>query len=132
MAAIHGKAAVVYLGSATGQAAVSLGEQVDWSIDFNMALVDTTKLTANWKTFVKGLQEWTGTLSGNFDTANTALFASSTDTGTERLYLYPQGTSGTYYYGTCWVQLGKIAEGGVAKKVANTVKLTGDGVLSAQ
>lgn len=130
MTAIHGKSAVVYLGSATGQAAVSLGEQIDYSIDFTMALVDKTSLGATWKSFVKGLQEWTGTLSGNFDIVNNALFAASTDTGVENFYLYPQGTSGTYYYGTCWVQLGKILEGGVAKKSSNTVKLTGDGALS--
>ena len=130
MTSIHGKAAVVYLGSATGQAAVSLGEQIDWSIDFTMALVDVTPLTSIWKTFVKGLQEWTGTLSGNFDIVNTALWAASTDTGVENFYLYPQGSSGTYYYGTAWVQLGKIAEGGVAKKASNTVKLTGHGALT--
>lgn len=132
MTAIHGKSAVVYLGSATGQAAVSLGEQIDWSIDFTMALVDKTALGATWKSFVKGLQEWTGSLSGNFDIASTALFAASTDTGVENFYLYPQGTSTTYYYGTCWVQLGKIAEGGVAKKASNSVKLTGDGALSTK
>jgi len=130
VAAIHGKSAVIYLGSATGQAAVNLDQQTDWSIDFNMALVDVTKLGSTWKNFVKGLMEWTGTLSGNFDTANTALFAGATDTGVENFYLYPQGTSTTYYYGTCWIQLGKIVEGGVAKKAANNVKLIGDGALS--
>lgn len=130
MTAIHGKAAVVYLGSATGQAATSLGEQIDWSLDFNMALVDKSKLGDAWKSFVKGLMDWTGSLSGNFDIVNTNLWSAATDTGVENFYLYPQGTSGTYYYGTCWVQLGKIAEGGVAKKASNSVKLTGDGALS--
>lgn len=132
MTSIHGRSAVVYLGSATGQAAISLGEQIDWSLDFTMALVDVTTLGSTWKSFVKGLQEWTGSLAGNFDIVNTALFAASTDTGVENFYLYPQGTSSTYYYGTCWVQLGKIAEGGVAKKASNTVKLTGQGALSTK
>ena len=130
MTAIHGKAAVVYLGSATGSAAISLGEQVDWSIDFNMQTADVSPLGATWKTFVKGLQEWTGALAGNFDIANVSLFAAATDTGTEKFYLYPQGTSGTYYYGTAWVQLGKIAAGSVSAKASSSVKLTGDGALS--
>lgn len=130
MSEIHGKAAVIYLGSATGQAAVLVGEQIDWSIDFDQALVDSTPLGVSWKQFVKGLMGWTGTFSGNFDIANTNLWSASIDSGPENFYLYPQGTSGTYYYGTAWVQLGKIAAGSTTAKASNSFKLTGNAVLS--
>lgn len=131
MTNIHGKGAIIYLGAA-GAAAIAIGEQVDWSIDFDMALVDTTPLTNTWKTFVKGLMGWTGSFAGNLDVASTQLWQAATSAVAEKFYLYPQGTASTttYYYGTAWVQLGKVAAGSVTAKASNSFKLTGTGALS--
>lgn len=130
MAEIHGKGAIVYLGSATGAAAINLAEQVSWSIDFAADFVETTPLNTLWKQQVKGLMAWTGAFEGNFDTASTALFAASTDTGVENFYLYPQGSSSTYYFGTAWVKLGKVAAGSTTSKASSSFTLIGYGALS--
>lgn len=133
MSEIHGKGAVLYLGAA-GAAAINIGEQVDWSLDFDMATVDVTPLGNTWKSFVKGLMGYTGTFNGNFDLTSTQLWLASTSTVAEKFYLYPQGATSmtNYYYGTAWVQLGKIAAGSTTAKVSNGIKLTGQGALSFQ
>lgn len=132
MANIHGKGAIIYLSPTTGSAAIPLGEQISWSIDFDMALVDTTPLNNTWKTFVKGLQGWTGAFAGNFDPASKTLWTAANDTGVQNFYLYPQGNAqtGQYYYGTCWVQLGKIAEGSTTSKANSSWKATGHNALN--
>lgn len=132
MANIHGKGAILYLSSGGGTA-INVGEQIDWSLDFDMATVETTPLNNTWKTFVKGLMGYTGAFSGNFDTASTHLFGASTSTVVEKWYLYPLGTAGTtqYYYGTAWVQLTKVAAGSTTAKASSGFKLTGHGSLNA-
>lgn len=130
MASIHGKNAVLYLGAA-GAAAINVGEQLDWSLDFDMQTVDVTPLNNTWKSFVKGLQGYTGAFGGNFDTANTQLWLASTSTVAEKFYLYPDaGSPARYYYGTAWVQLGKIVAGSTTTKASNSIKITGSGALS--
>jgi hypothetical protein len=127
---IHGKNAVIYLGAA-GAAAINVGEQVDWSIDFDMALVDVSPLNTTWKQFVKGLLGYSGSFSGNFDTASTQLWLASLSTVAEKFYLYPDsGSTGRYYYGTVWVQLTKVAAGSTTSKASSGFKVTGDGTLS--
>lgn len=133
MSEIHGKGAVIYLGAA-GAAAINIGDQLDWSIDFDMATVDVTPLGQTWKSFVKGLMGWTGTFSGNFDMTSTQLWLAATSTVAEKFYIYPNGAVSmtNYYYGTGWVALGKIAAGSTTTKANNSFKLTGNGVLSFQ
>ena len=130
MANIHGKGAVLYLGAA-GAAAINIGEQLDWSIDMDMATVDVTPLNNTWKSFVKGLLGYTGAFSGNFDTASVQLWSAATATVVEKFYLYPDvGSTARYYYGTVWVQLGKVAAGSTTGKASSSIKLTGSGALS--
>lgn len=132
MTNIHGKGAILYLGAA-GAAAINIGEQIDWSLDFDMATVDTTPLNNTWKTFVKGLMGYSASFNGNFDTASVQLFLASTSTVAEKFYLYPLGAAGTtqYYYGTAWVQLTKIAAGSTTTKASSGIKLTGHGTLGS-
>lgn len=129
---IHGKGCIAYLSISAAAAAVSIGEQLDWSIDYEQPLVDVTPLNNTWKSFVKGLSGWTGTLGGNFDSTTAVLWTASLAVTKSNFYLYPLGASamGQYYYGTCWVTLGKIASGSTTSKASQTVKLTGDGALT--
>lgn len=130
MPSIHGKNAVLYLGAA-GAAAINVGEQLEWSLDFDMATVDVTPLQQTWKSFVKGMMGYTGSFGGNFDTASTQLWLASISSVAEKFYLYPDaGSSARYYYGTAWVQLGKIAAGSTTTKASSSIKLTGQGALS--
>jgi hypothetical protein len=131
VAEIHGKSAILYLGAA-GAAAIQIGEQIDWSIDMDMAVVDSTPLGNTWKQFVKGLMGYNLSFQGNFDTASTQIFLAATSAVAEKWYLYPQGTSSTYYYGTAWIQLQKVAAGSTTTKASSSFKGTGQGTLSAQ
>lgn len=132
MANIHGKAAVIYLSPTAGAVAVAMGEQLDWSIDYEAPLVKTTPLNTTWETFVKGINGWSGTFAGNFDTASKALWTIGTDTGVANLYLYPQASvTGAYYYGTCWVIPGKLAAGSTTSKASSSFKVTGQGTLTS-
>lgn len=130
MGHIHGKNAVVYIG-AGGAAAINIGEQVDWSIDFDAAMVDVSALNQTWKGFVKGMLGFTGSMSGNFDTASTQLWLASVSDVPEKFYIYPTVASVTrYYYGTTWIALTKIAAGSTTAKASSGIKMTGDGQLA--
>lgn len=130
MTNIHGKAAVIYLGAA-GAAAINIGEQLDWALDFDMATVDTTPLVNTWKQFVKGMMGWTGVIAGNFDVASTQVWLASVSAVVEKFYLYPQVSVPTsYYYGTVWVQMTKIAAGSTTAKASGGFKVTGHNALS--
>lgn len=127
---IHGKNAVLYLG-AGGAAAINIGEQVDWSLDFDTSLVDVSPLNNTWKQFVKGMLGYSGSFAGNFNLGSNQLWLASVSDVPENFYLYPTSASVTqYYYGTAWVQLSKIAAGSTTAKAASSFKITGDGTLS--
>lgn len=132
MARIHGKNAVIYLGASSAVAATPVSEMADWSIDMDVATVDVSSLNQTWKNSLKGMFGWSGTFSGNFNTASNQLWTAATDnTDTPiKFYLYPTlNNMGAYYYGTGWVQLNKIAAGSTTAKASSGFKITGDGEL---
>lgn len=129
--AIHGKNAIVYMGST----AVAVGEQVDYAISMDDDFADTTTLPnasgVVWKTQVKGPKGWNGKLSGKFDVTSIALWDLALQDGSTNFYLYPTAASPTrYYYGTCFVTLPTLLDGGVKKDITNAVTLSGTGALS--
>lgn len=132
MARIHGKNAVIYLGRSGSASAENVAEQVDWSIDMDVATVDVSHLNQTWKNSLKGMFGWSGAFNGNFDPASNLLFEAATDNGDVPVpfYLYPTiNNMGAYYYGTGWVQLNKIAAGSTTSKASSGFKITGDGEL---
>jgi hypothetical protein len=134
---IHGKGALVMLGTTNGGAASPVANQLSWSLDFDMSIVDVSPLNSsgtgqgNWKQFVKGMKGWTGTFAGNFDEGATQLWYASILDNYVNFYLYPNysNNQAEYYYGTAWIQLGKIAEGSTTSKASSGFKATGDGPL---
>lgn len=130
MATIHGKDALIYL-QGSGNEAVVLVEQADYSIDMDFDTDDTTELGGTWGEAVKGILKWSGSLSGNFDPASRLLWDASLASTARKFYLYPLRTSLTqYYYGTTWVKLGNIIAGGVGSKSKSSSSLIGDGPLT--
>lgn len=129
--AIHGKGAIIYASPGSG-AAIPIAEQVDWSIDFDEALVDVTPLNNTWKSFVKGLMGWSGSFSGNFDSTSKTLWTAATGTTKSNLYLYPFGAAdmAKFYSGVGWIQLGKVAAGSTTSAAKSSFKITGDDALS--
>lgn len=129
--AIHGKNALIYLGSATAGAASPIGDQLDYSIDSDFPIVTTTPLNETWDSGVKGIMNWKMTVNGNFDPSSTALWDAHVDTGPQRMYLYPQASDLTkYYYGIGWVKLGKVVAGSTTAKASNGFSVNGNGDLS--
>lgn len=126
---IHGKNAVVYLAPGSG-AAINLAEQVAWSLTLDFDLADVSQLGDAWASAVRGLGKWSGKLDGNFNIADQTLWSAATATVPSNFYLYPQGTSGTYYYGTVWVKLPTLVAGSTTGKAATSVAITGDASLS--
>jgi hypothetical protein len=129
--AIHGKNAIIYLGSS----AAMVGEQVDYDITMTSSFVDTTTLPnatgAVWNTQVKGPMGWAGKCAGKFDPTSHALWDLAISDSATNFYLYPSASSMTkYYYGTAFVSLPTVLSGGVKKDITNALALTGTSELS--
>lgn len=75
-----------------------------WSIDMATDKIEVTAFGDPNKTYVQGLKDITGSLSGFWDSADDSLFdAADADDGV-KLYLYPSSDAPTvYWYGPAWV-----------------------------
>lgn len=125
MSNLHGKNAVIYMGS-NGSAAVNVAEMADWSIDFDSAFVDVSALNQTWKEFVKGMIGYSGSFNGNFNPASTILWGAAISNVAEKFYIYPTVSSPTlYYYGTAWFSLTKVVAGSTTSKAATGMKFQG-------
>jgi len=104
MARYSGGKGVVYLsvtGTGTPIAAISLSQ---WSLDKATDKVDVTAFGDLNKTYVQGLPDIKGSLSGFFDSADDALFDGSESADGIRIYLYPSSLAPTiYHYGPAWI-----------------------------
>ena len=131
MAGIHGSRALIYL-SPDGDAVAPLAEQANYSIELDADIQDVTALGQTWGAAVKGINKWSGSADGNFDTGNKAPWTAGTSVASQYLYIYPQGTAATgqFYSGMCFVKLAKALAGGVTSKAASGFSFTGTGALS--
>lgn len=128
MATLHGKNAIVEL-QGSGADAVVLTEAAEWHISLDTELADDGAFGDTWLTQVKGRMRWTGSLSGNLDTADSTLFDAFSAASSRKIYLYPnRAVTGRYYYGTCYPKLsGDVTLTGVAKFSG---ALEGDGQIA--
>lgn len=130
MAALHFRNALVYLGGSTG-VAVAVTESAEISLDVGVDTVASPRLTQTWEPKLKGLMRFSGSITGNFDNAQTTLWDAATYSLHEPLYIYPDaGTLTNYYYGFVWPKLG--VAGGVSTKGTTTAAFDGDGQLSTK
>ena len=132
MAAITGRAAVLYLATSTGGSAANIAQQTDYSIELDQALEEVSALGSTWAVHVlSGARKWTASARGNFDTASGDLWTAATADKPLRMYLYPSADSVTlYYYGTGWVKLGTVLAGGLTTAPKTAITITGEGELS--
>lgn len=104
MALYHGKKGVIYIstsGSAAAIAAVSLSS---WSLDSATDRVEVTAFGDTNKTYVQGLPDLTGDLSGFWNDTSDQLYDASRSADGVKLYLYPSSdATGKYWYGPAWV-----------------------------
>jgi len=104
VARYHGNKGVVY-SSVTGTGvAVVLASLSKWSLDMATDKVDVTSFGDLNKTYVCGLKDLKGSLSGFWEDTQDALFDGADSTDGVKLYLYPASTAPTvYFYGPAWL-----------------------------
>jgi len=119
MARYHGKGGVVYMGtSGTGvaTATVSLSE---WTLDMATDKAETTSFGDPNKTYVQGLKDIKGSLSGFWDDTGDNLFTAADSSDGVKMYLYPASTAATkYFYGPAWVDASVTVGVGDSAKVS--------------
>jgi hypothetical protein len=107
MATIHGKNAVVYL-QGSGSDAIVLTEANEWQISIDSNTVEDNAFGDSWVTMLKGLLKASGSINGNYDTAQSgnSLWEAVVASTARKLYLYPdRATVTNYYYGTVYPKL---------------------------
>lgn len=99
----HGRDAVVYLSTSGGTAA-SVITMTKWAINKSTDKVPVTSFGDANKTYVAGLPDLTGTISGFWDSADDKLFQAADSTTGANMYLYPSKNAATkYWYGPAWL-----------------------------
>jgi hypothetical protein len=107
MAAHAGRTGVVYLAieSSTGVATQTVKLNA-WTINRATDKYDITSFGDTNKTYVQGLPDVQGTISGFWDDTETKPFAGAASSNGVKMYLYPDSTSATKYaYGIAWLDV---------------------------
>lgn len=100
----HGKKGVVYMSASGSGAAVNVVYLTEWALNMTTDKVETTAFGDTNKTYVQGLKDVQGTLSGFWDSATDQLFDASESTDGVKIYLYPSADAATvYFYGPAWI-----------------------------
>lgn len=104
MALYHGKKGVVYISTSGTAAAVAAVSLSSWSLDSATDRVEVTAFGDTNKTYVQGLPDLTGELSGFWNDTSDQLYDASRSADGVKLYLYPSSDATTkYFYGPAWV-----------------------------
>jgi len=104
VARYHGKSGVVYLSTTGAGAATATVSLSAYTADFATDKVDVTAFGDANKTYVQGLKDIKGTLSGYLDDTGLSVFTAADSTDGIRMYLYPSSASPTvYWYGPAWL-----------------------------
>lgn len=75
-----------------------------WSLNLATDKFEVTSFADANKTYVQGLKDIQGTISGFWDDTETKPFAGAASTTGVKLYLYPDSVTPTKYaYGTAWL-----------------------------
>ena len=106
MSAHSGRTGTVYLAieSATGVATTCIKLNA-WTLDRATDKFEVTSFLDTNKTYVQGLADLKGTISGFWDDSETKPFAGAASSTGVKLYLYPDITNSPtkYAYGTAWL-----------------------------
>lgn len=130
LATLHFKSAVIYL-QGSGAAATLVTEAAEVSLDVDFDTDPDPAFGDTWETRLKGLMRFSGSIGGNFDTAQAAnsLWEAAIATTSRKLYIYPtSATTTNYYYGNCFPKLG--ISGSTGGRGTFTASFEGDGQLA--
>lgn len=115
----HGKSGVVYMSTSGSGNAVNVVLLTEWSLNRDTDLVEVTAFGDLNKSYVQGLPDIKGNLSGFFDSATDQLFDAADSVDGVKVYLYPSANApSVYFYGPAWVSAS------ITAGVNDAVKLT--------
>lgn len=104
MARYHGNKGAIYASTSGAGVAAQLISLSKWSLDMSTDKVDVTAFGDLNKTYVQGLKDIKGSLSGFWDSSDDSLFNAADSTDGVRVYLYPASTAAAkYFYGPAWL-----------------------------
>jgi len=128
MSAHAGRTGAVYLAieSATGVATTCIKLNA-WTLSRDTDTFEVTSFGDTNKTYVQGLPDLKGTISGSWDDSETKPFAGAASSTGVKLYLYPDITNSPtkYAYGTAWLSAS------IETPVAGAVTLSANFVAAA-
>lgn len=119
----HGQKGAIY-GSTTGTGvATSWISLSAWTLDAATDKVEVTAFQDANKTYVQGLKDLKGTISGWWDSADDSLFDAADSADGLKLYLYPATTASTiYWYGPAYIDASiNVAVNGAISVTGNYV-----------
>lgn len=120
MAAYHGKSGLVYISTSGSGNAASVSKLTDWSVDMATDTVEVTSFGDANKTYVQGLPNLTGSISGLWDSAVDTLFTAQASSDGCKMYIYPSSDAiSKYLYGPAWLSVS------ISGSATDAVKLSG-------
>ena len=103
MAKYHGKSGALLMGTTSGGAAGSVANLSQWSVNIDQAIAEVTCLGDSFSSYVAGVKNAKGSMSGFWDSAADVPFDAFDSGAAVNLYLYPAGTAvAQYLYGTAF------------------------------
>lgn len=106
MAAYAGKKGVVYMATTAAGTASLVVKLNKWSLDQGTDKFEVTSFGDANKTYVQGLKDIKGAISGFLDDTESKPHTGADSTTGIKLYLYPSADApGVYWYGTAWLDL---------------------------
>lgn len=103
MAKYAGRKGKVMIAPDDSSAAVEIS-LAEWSLDMTSERFEVTSFGDTNKTYVQGLQDLTGSISGFWNHNETTLFDAAGSAGAVRMYLYPStDAADIYWYGTAFI-----------------------------
>ncbi len=105
MAKAAGRNAAVYVSPTGTGVAVAITGLSKWTLNRETDAIPVTSFGDANKTYVQGLPDLKGTLSGFWDSASDPLYAAGASPDGTKLYLYPDrlNTPTVYDYGPAWL-----------------------------
>jgi hypothetical protein len=126
MSRYHGKGGVVYMSTSGAGTAVQVASLSEWSLDRTTDTVEVTSFGDANKTYVQGLPDVQGGLSGFWEDSQDALMDASDSADGVKMYLYPSSLAPSiYFYGPAWVNASIGVDSNGAVKLTGKFKANG-------
>lgn len=126
MARYSGRNGVVYVSPSGSTSATNVISLTSWSLDRSVDKLDVTSFGDSNKVQVIGLPDISGSFDGNWDDAQTQIFAAAASTDGCHVYLYPSSAAPTKYAGgPAWLDVSISSGVNDAVTISGTIAARG-------